>query len=132
VAAGWEALGIRGGFDYIATRQNLVGAMRRQDRAAEAEPIAREQCATAVATLPADHWLLGVVTKEHGACLRELGRFAEAEMLLLRAHALLSRVVGADDYRTQRVVTELVALYEAWPDEQQAAQWRSRSVPEKQ
>jgi len=132
VAAGWEALGVRGGFDYVAARQNLVGIIRRQGRAAEAEPIAREQCATAAATLPADHWLLGVVTKEHGACLRELGRFAEAEALLLRAHALLSRVVGADDYRTQRVVTELVALYEAWPDEQQAAQWRSRSVPEKQ
>jgi non-specific serine/threonine protein kinase/serine/threonine-protein kinase len=129
--AGWEALGVRGGFDYVATRQNLIGAIRRQGRAAEAEPIAREQCATAAATLPADHWLLGVVTKEHGACLRELGRFDEAEAVLLRAHGLLARLVGTDDYRTQRVVTELVALYEARSDQQRAEEWRAR-LPQKQ
>ncbi|HLU39959.1 MAG TPA: serine/threonine-protein kinase [Planctomycetota bacterium] len=129
--AGWETIGVRGGFDYLATRQNLIGALRRQGRAADAEPIAREQRSLASATLPAGHWLLGVVTKEHGACLRELGRFAEAEPLLLHAHGLLAEAVGPSDRRTQRVVTELVALYEAWPDATRAAEWRAR-LPDKQ
>jgi hypothetical protein len=132
VASAWEALGICGGFDYVATRQNLVASIRRQGRAAEAEPIASEQRSIATSSLPKDHWLIGVVAKEHGACLRELGQRDEAESALLEAHGLLVRVVGAGDFRTQRVVDELVALYEAWPRHQEAEQWKARQVPVKQ
>jgi tetratricopeptide (TPR) repeat protein len=131
VTAAWEQLDVRAGFDYIVNQQNLTVVIRRQGRTAEAEALARAQRVNAAKSLPKDHWLLGVVTKEHGACLRELGRHAEAEPLLLEAHALLARVVGANDQRTQKVVTELVALYEAWQRPQDATVWRTRLAPAK-
>jgi tetratricopeptide (TPR) repeat protein len=129
VAAAWEEQGVRDGFEYIANQQNLTVAIRRQGRAAEAEALARAQRELAARSLPKDHWLLGVVTKEQGACLRELGRFAEAEPLLLAAHELLERVVSAKDARTQKVVTELVALYEAWQRPKEAERWQARLAP---
>ena len=131
VAPGWEALGVRGGFEYLATMQNLVACVRRQGRAAEAEPLARGNREAAARTLPKGHWLAGVVTKEHGACLRELGRMEEAEAALLEAHEVLARAAGAGDYRTQKVVAELVALYEAWPRPELAEQWNAKRASAK-
>lgn len=128
VVAGFEALGVRGGLDLVKAQQSLVGSIRRQGRAAEAEPLARHNRDLADRTLPNDHWLAGVVMKEHGACLRELGRSAEAEEALLAGHARLVRLLGEKDYRTQRVIAELIELYDAWPRAEDAAAWRARFV----
>ncbi|HEX5052446.1 MAG TPA: serine/threonine-protein kinase [Planctomycetota bacterium] len=127
VVAGFDALGVHG-IEHVKAQQSLVATIRRQGRAADAEPLARENRADAARRLPSDHWLVGVVAKEHGACLRELGRFEEAEQALLEGHALLERIIGADDYRTQRVVSELTALYEAWPRQKEAEKWRRKQT----
>ena len=131
VAAAWAALGVREGFEVVVTGQNLTVAVRRQGRAAEAEAMARALRETAVRSLPQEHWLIGVVTKEHGGCLRDLGRFGEAEPVLRDAHAWLAQALGANDYRTQKVVIELVALYEAWQRPDELALWRTRLAPQK-
>jgi tetratricopeptide (TPR) repeat protein len=131
VAAGWQALGIRDGFDYVANQQNLTVAVRRQGRTDEAEALARANRELAARSLPKGHWLFAVATKEQGACLRELGRHADAEPLLLQAHELLERVVGPKDHRTQKVVTELVDLYRAWDRPQDAERWQARAGPAK-
>jgi hypothetical protein len=62
--------------------------------------MARALRETAARSLPVEHWLIGVATKEHGGCLRELGRFAEAETALRDAHERLARVAGASDPKT--------------------------------
>jgi tetratricopeptide (TPR) repeat protein len=129
IAAARTAAGITGGFEVVGTGQNLTVAIRKQGRTVEAEAHARTVRELAAATLPADHWLLGVVTKELGACLRELGRHEEAEVLLLEAARRLETAVGIADFRTQKVVAELVQLYEAWQRPQAAAQWAARRTP---
>jgi tetratricopeptide (TPR) repeat protein len=128
VAAGEDALGIDGGERFVTTRQNLAHAVRRQGRAAEAEAMAHSLLATAERTLPAGHWLIGIVTKERGGCRKDLGRHAEAEADLLAAVQLLEKSLVPTDYRMQRTFTELVELYEAWPRPADAAVWRSKLV----
>lgn len=128
VAAAWEARGMREGFDWIAAGQNLTVTVRRQGRAAEAEPMARALRATAERSLAKDHWLLGVVTKELGGCLRDLGRLEEAEVALLAAHDLLARALQPSDYRVQKVIGELVALYEGWQRPAEVERWRARQT----
>jgi tetratricopeptide (TPR) repeat protein len=132
VVSAYDTLGIQDGYDWVVTQQNLTRAIRLQGRVAEAEARARAAREVAARSLPADHWLLGVVTKEQGGCLRELGRLEEAESLLLLAHDLLQRVVGDADFRTQKVVVELVDLYEAWARPHDVEAWRARLAPTKQ
>lgn len=129
VAAAEEALGVHGGDGFVITRQNLTVAVRRQGRAAEAEAMARSLRETAERTLPAGHWLIGIVIKERGGCLRDLGRHAEAEADLLAAVKLLEGGLVPTDYRMQRTFTELVQLYEAWQRPADAAVWRAKLVP---
>ncbi|MFO1078357.1 MAG: serine/threonine-protein kinase [Planctomycetota bacterium] len=123
VLAGYAAKGVRDGYDFVVTGQSLNAAVRRQGRAAEAEGMARALLATAERSLPAGHWLTGLVRKELGGCLCDLRRFDEAEPLLLAAHATLTRTLQPNDYRVQRTIHELVALYQAWQRAEDAARW---------
>jgi tetratricopeptide (TPR) repeat protein len=125
VAAGWERMEVRSGANWVATMQSLIAIVRRQGRAAEAESLARSVRQTAESSLPAGHWLVGIVTKEHGGCLCDLRRFDEAEAALLAAHDMLARALQRSDYRVQRTLDELVALYEEWQRPEEAARWRA-------
>jgi hypothetical protein len=49
-----------------------------------------------------------------GACLTALGRFPEAETLLVRAHQGLLAALGPTHERTLETRKRLVSLYEAW------------------
>jgi hypothetical protein len=132
VVAGRAALGIRDGFDVVGTGLNLAVTIRRQGRTAEAEELARTTRAIALRSLPETHWLIGGVTKEHGVCLRELGRQEDAEVALLDGYERLVRSVGEADARSQAAAGELVALYEAWHQPDEAARWRERGGASKQ
>ncbi len=114
------------GFEVVGTSQNLAYVVRRQGRAADAEGLARQAHTLAERSLPVGHWLIGVTAKEIGACLRELGRFADAELALGGAFTLLQAAVGDDDLRTQKTVAELVQLFEDSAQPEQAAIWRAR------
>jgi non-specific serine/threonine protein kinase/serine/threonine-protein kinase len=126
VVAAYEASGVRDGFNWVATGQSLNAVVRWQGRAAEAERMARALLETARHSLPAGHWLIGLVTKELGGCLCDLRRFDEAEPLLLEAYDLLEATLKPDDHHVQRTVQELVALYEAWQRPEDAARWNER------
>jgi hypothetical protein len=62
-------------------------------------------------------------------CLVDQGRFAEAERLLLNAHARLEREFGAAHTRATTVASRLVELYVAWKRPEQAAEWRGKAQP---
>lgn len=130
--AAWRAIGVEDGYDYVGTAQSLTRVVRLQGRAEEAEGMARQLRATAAKSLPEGHWLTGVVTKEHGGCLADLGRKEQAEAALLSAHGMLERAVGARDWRTQKVVGELVALYQAWSRPADAERWQAQMIASKQ
>ncbi len=61
-----------------------------------------------------------------GAALSQLGRFAEAEALLLDSQAVFETLYDEDDLRTQANLRRLVSLYEAWPVPAKAAEFRPR------
>jgi serine/threonine protein kinase len=59
-----------------------------------------------------------------GGCLRGLGRFEEAEPLLLRAYADLQRSYCEGDYRTRSALVQIVELYQEWGKPAKSAQYR--------
>jgi eukaryotic-like serine/threonine-protein kinase len=61
-----------------------------------------------------------------GECLQQLGRFAEAEPLLLSSYAGLKAKFGDADARTAEALRSLVAFYVAWKKPDAAAAWRAR------
>ncbi|MFH0982883.1 MAG: hypothetical protein V2A79_15280, partial [Planctomycetota bacterium] len=64
-----------------------------------------------------------------GRCLTDLGRYAEAEALLLAAYAGEARMRGEDHENTRDSVESLIALYEAWGQPDKAAEYRGLLTP---
>ncbi|MCB9897719.1 MAG: serine/threonine protein kinase [Planctomycetes bacterium] len=70
--------------------------------------------------LPADEPFLAVVDHEFGVALMRLGRFAEAEPVLLDAAGRLT-----DPAELHEAVASLVSLYTAWGRPEDAAGWQA-------
>ncbi len=71
--------------------------------------------------LPDDHWLVAMANNVRGAALAGLGRYAEAEKLLL---ASLPRLEGSPiEDLPRRGRERLAALYAAWGKPEQAAKY---------
>jgi hypothetical protein len=62
---------------------------------------------------------------QYGVCLRDLGRFPEAEAQLLRAFDWLVENNGIESPYTQPTVSHLVTLYEAWGRAGEADRFRA-------
>jgi serine/threonine-protein kinase len=71
----------------------------------------------------------GVVRAEHalGACLTKLGRYAEAETLLVDAHDKLTKALGPGHQYTRNTAAELVLLYDRWKRPEKANLYRVSS-----
>jgi serine/threonine protein kinase/Tfp pilus assembly protein PilF len=93
-------------------------------KAAEAEPFLRQALDLRLATLPPHHWQLAEARGALGACLTELGRYSEAEPLLVASLADLRGRPGAG-----RAAARLVRLYEAWGRPDQARPYRALATP---
>ena len=63
-------------------------------------------------------------------CLTRMGRYADAEELLLEAHQILDAALGEQHDHTQTNISRLVELYEAWDEPAKAAEFRARLAPE--
>ena len=61
---------------------------------------------------------------EQARCLKELGRFEEAEPLLLVGLRRVEAEHGPDHDQTNAVRAHLAALYEAWGKPDEAQQYR--------
>ncbi len=59
-----------------------------------------------------------------GHVLTDLGRYAEADSLMVHSAGRLEAQSGLADRHTQEAVHYLVELYEAWGRPEQAAAWR--------
>jgi len=109
----------------LNTRANLARALLMGGRARDAEALAREVVAGERAIDLADASMLGNALRTWGRALTALGRFAEAEEPLSDAYAVDEEAWGSAHRRTQATVASLVALYEAWGREGDAARWRA-------
>lgn len=63
-----------------------------------------------------------------GKSLRELGRYPEAEAMLLQAHRLKGQIEGSQFAGPDEVADELAELYRRWGREQLAATWAARGA----
>ncbi|RJP33183.1 MAG: hypothetical protein C4547_12740 [Phycisphaerales bacterium] len=115
-------LSTAGGMDTLA----LVLTDRGQ--AAEAEELYRSAVAICERELPQAHWRTAVYRGHLGAQLAARGRFDEAEPLLLAAYEAIAATQGDERERTQRIIQELVELYEAWQRPEEADRWRAKRI----
>ncbi len=105
---------------------DLGGVLTDKGSAREAEPLLRESLATWLAKVgPADNRTQGA-RRELGACLTRLGKYQEAETVLLEAYRNLA--VRTDFWGAKRrgqVANLLVALYRRWGKPADAAKYRA-------
>ncbi len=112
--------------DTLLSLNNMGALLRDGGRLDEAESNGREAVERARRALPEGHWRTGVYLFNYGRTSAKLERWEEAEAALLEAHQVLSLAFGAGHERTIRVIDSLVALYEAWGNTAQAAEWRAK------
>ena len=91
-----------------------------------AEPLLRECLEIRRAALPEDDRLIAKTQSLLGGCLTTLGKYAEAESLLLESNAVLRSVQAGNDDLAREVCQKLVDLYEAWDKPERAADWHAR------
>ena len=70
-------------------------------------------------------WMVAHTEALLGHCLTELGRYQEAETLLLRSAESLQRELGEQDQNTRSAQRQLIALYTAWNRPDEAEHWRA-------
>jgi len=104
--------------------RNLASALLAQERAAEAEPLAREALDIFRTKSPGSS-RVAAAESVLGGCLAELGRFTEAEPLLLGSYAVLSREPEGSGARAARAALDrIIGLYTAWGRPEKAAVYR--------
>jgi eukaryotic-like serine/threonine-protein kinase len=98
-------------------------ALRKVGRLADADSVLRRATATLLTAAPADPRLLRA-RRDHGEVLWDLGRFAEAEPLLLAVHGALAAETADDSVRVEHL-RRLAAFYEAWGYGAEADRYRA-------
>mgnify|MGYP001797180799 CR=1 FL=1 len=75
------------------------------------------------------------ILRWYGSCLREMGRFADAESMLLESREIIVRTMGESHRIANQMAEGLAMLYDAWhaaePDvgyDVRAAEWKSRKA----
>lgn len=91
-----------------------------------AEPIFRDAVAVARRTQSGGDLGRVAFTEDlHGECLTQLGRYEEAEPLLLGAYPVLKVSKGDDHLRTVEAIHRLIDLYDKWGKPEKAAEYRA-------
>ncbi len=103
---------------------NLAAGLRDGGQLDEALGVF-EQSSQAAASLPLEHWLLPYLKGGHGETLLLLGRFAEAEPLLLESHRVFLATRGRGHPMTRKAAARLADLYRAWGRPERAADYES-------
>jgi len=108
-----------------------LGLVRwREGRPTAAEPLFRRALAIRRAALPEGHRDIGEALSDLGACLTDLGRYAEAESVLVEGHRILVAAEGTDARRTRRVEARLALLYDHWDRPDAARLYRPQVIPD--
>jgi len=99
----------------------LASVMIDQGRAVDAEPLLRRALAMYQGTLPSGHWRIADAESVLGACLTHLGRYPEAERLLVESYPTLRSDTPPGSRQSREARARLRALYLAWGKPAEAA-----------
>ena len=107
----------------LTSRFNVGLSRLLQGRLEAALPEFRECAERAPEAYPAGHWMIAKLRDGYGSCLHLLGRWSEAEPVLLEAHAQMRAVFPVTDVRVRAIAERLSDLYAAWGKPEEAARW---------
>ena len=117
--------------DTVSGMHSLGESLRRQGKFAEAVELLAVAESAAHRAWPADGWIISAVQALYGDVLSEIGRFDEAERVLIDGFERIRRTLGPDSGLGQTIVGELVNLHERSGRPDLAAEWRERlTVPD--
>lgn len=122
--------GASGHSDTTTCLRELALTLYENGGFAEAERLCREAIEATTQRCPTDDWRVAVLCGQPGECLTRLGRFEEAESILLES---LSAIVAANGEvpraRLKAAYQRLIDLYAGWGKSEQAAEWRAKLTP---
>ena len=114
----------------LASADGLAKLYIRMDRAAECEPLAAAAAAGARQAYGATTARTGLYLRTWGRCLGQVGRFEEAEPVLLESYEILDASGGPEHTDTVEVIEALVELYDDWGRPGPANDWRAKLLVE--
>jgi tetratricopeptide (TPR) repeat protein len=106
--------------------RNLASVLVSAGKATEAEAQAREALAIFQAKTPKS-WRVADTQSVLGGCLTALGRFPEAEPLLLNSYPVLQRDKGDGAKHAAEARQRIIDLYTAWGKPERLAAYRTQS-----
>ncbi|TWT44038.1 Serine/threonine-protein kinase StkP [Phycisphaerae bacterium RAS1] len=111
----------------LATSLNNLGLIYADARRfAEAEAVFREALDIRLRSMPAGHAAIAEARRKVGVALLRQSRFEEAEPLLYEAYCEFSALGSAGAAERDRVIRDLVDLYNEWGRPDDAAAWSAR------
>lgn len=113
----------------LRTISNLGDLLTTQGRIDEALELLADASERARRALPADSATRAAVLAKHGICLIRHGRLREAEPLLLEAYRVVEAARGKEDPTAQRIIRNLVEVYDGTDRRPEAEEWRGRLAP---
>jgi tetratricopeptide (TPR) repeat protein len=114
---------------FALTVDTLADVLNRQHEYAEALKVAREAREAVGRTAGVDHWRWAAVNRTFGTALAGLGRYAEAEPILLESYELMRSKRGEQHRATSMVAQRVVELYTSWGKPERAAEWQAKIGP---
>jgi tetratricopeptide (TPR) repeat protein len=99
--------------------------LAKTGRGIEAEHILREALALRAESMPANHFLVATANMALGEFLTTIGRYDEAEQLLLKSFESLKNSQAPESPRLVRAQISLVNLYQTWNKPEQADLYRN-------
>ena len=91
----------------------------------DGEKILKQSLGILQKSYPQGHWRIAETESVLGLCLTSLGRFEEAEPLLLRGYSVLKDKCGARNKRTKEALIRIIDHYEARDKPKEAAKYRT-------
>ena len=105
---------------------DLANLKKTRGEIAQAEPLVREALRIKRATLPKDHLEVAMMESFLGGCLTDLGRYDEAEALLVESYPAIRAVNGVQGRKTRGALQRIIRLFEVQGETDLAAEWRAK------
>jgi tetratricopeptide (TPR) repeat protein len=117
---------------YVASALTELGSVLTElGLPQEAEPLLLRAVDIRTQDYPSTHPLVAATNTVYGHALAGLGRYDDAERLLIDNLPYLTPATGGADRRSRRALAWTVSLYEDWGKPEEADRYRQQVLPSK-
>ncbi len=114
-----------GSAEYADVLDALAQLYLETERPADAAPLLELAVDMGPRVAPDAHQAHAETSGALGFCYARLGRFEEAEPLLLASYERLAETVGLGDEETRKVLAGLLELYQSWGKPAEEERWKA-------